>query len=57
LEVPRIVLILHYLACFQKGLFFKAILSKNTLGPLAVKGLEVPNQEGNFLNDIFKKVL
>jgi hypothetical protein len=31
LKIPKLVLILHYLACFQKGLF-EAILSKNTPG-------------------------
>jgi hypothetical protein len=35
LEIPKLVLILYYLACFQKGLF-GGNLSKNTLGPLGV---------------------
>jgi hypothetical protein len=36
IEIPKLILILHYLACFQKGLL-EAILSKNTLGSLGVK--------------------
>jgi hypothetical protein len=36
LEIPKLVLILHYLACFQKGLF-GGNFEKNTLGPLEVK--------------------
>jgi hypothetical protein len=36
LEVPKLVPILHYSACFQKGCL-EAILSKNTLNPLGVK--------------------
>jgi hypothetical protein len=33
LEIPKLVLILHYLACFKRDCL-EAILSKNTLGPL-----------------------
>jgi hypothetical protein len=36
LEIPKLVLIFHYLASLQKGLF-GGILSKSTLGPLGVK--------------------
>jgi hypothetical protein len=36
LEIVKLVLILYYLACFQKGCL-EAILSKNTLGPLGIK--------------------
>jgi hypothetical protein len=36
LEIPKLVLILHYLACFKRGCL-EVILSKNTLGPLGVK--------------------
>jgi hypothetical protein len=36
LEIPKLVMILHYLACFQKGLF-GGNFEKNTLGPLGVK--------------------
>jgi hypothetical protein len=36
LEVPKLVPILHYPACFQKGLL-EAVLSKNTLRPFRVK--------------------
>jgi hypothetical protein len=32
LEVPKLVPILHYPACFQKGCL-EAVLSKNTLSP------------------------
>jgi hypothetical protein len=35
LEIPKLILILHYLTCFQKGLQ-GGILSKITLGPLGV---------------------
>jgi hypothetical protein len=36
LEISKLVLILHYLACFQKELFGGS-LSKNTLRPLGVR--------------------
>jgi hypothetical protein len=39
LEVPKLVPILHYLACFQKGQFggsLEAVFSKNTLMRLGV---------------------
>jgi hypothetical protein len=36
LEVPKLVPILHYPACFQKGLFGGSF-AKNTLRPLGVK--------------------
>jgi hypothetical protein len=39
LEIPKLVLILHKLACFQRGCL-EAILNKNTLGPLGVINLE-----------------
>jgi hypothetical protein len=35
LEVPRLVLILHYLACFQKGLFGGSFEQKH---PQAFRG-------------------
>jgi hypothetical protein len=35
LEIPKLVLILNYLACFQKGLF-GGNFEQNTLGPLGV---------------------
>jgi hypothetical protein len=42
LEVPKLVQILHSPACFQKG-SLEAVLSKNTLGPLGVKGYTIIN--------------
>jgi hypothetical protein len=39
LEVPKLVPILHYAACFQKGCL-EAVLSKNTLSPLGVNTFE-----------------
>jgi hypothetical protein len=36
LEIPKLVLILHYLACFQKGLF-GGNFEQNTHDPLGVK--------------------
>jgi hypothetical protein len=41
LEVPKLVPILHYLACFQRGCL-EAVLSKNTLRSLGVK-LTIPH--------------
>jgi hypothetical protein len=41
LEIQKLVLILHCLACFQKGLF-GGNFEQNTLGPLGVNNLEHP---------------
>jgi hypothetical protein len=40
LEIPKLVQNLHYLACFQKGLF-GGNFSKNTLRLLGVKGITI----------------
>jgi hypothetical protein len=40
LEVPKLVPILHYPACFKRGCL-EAVLPKNTLRPLGVKSEEM----------------
>jgi hypothetical protein len=39
LEIPKLVQILHYSACFQRGCL-EAILSKNSLHPLGVNNYD-----------------
>jgi hypothetical protein len=46
LEIPKLVQILHYLACFQKGLF-AGNFEQNTLRPLGFKNLIKNGHCGN----------
>jgi hypothetical protein len=66
LEIPKLVIILHYLTCFQKELFGGNFEQKH-LGPLGVKNISInvttnTNIKSNFKNSywlvfIFYKVM